>query len=94
MKKNYYVFNGQNASTGRPNKITGEMNFYGEVLVFSDKKTALEYVEDNDTNFQSTICKAGTKATMRKYCLGMSVFDFEEMLYQSDYVSKNENGLW
>jgi len=94
MENNYYVFNGQNATTGTANKNTGEMSFYGEVLTFSSKKTALEYVEDNATGMASDICKAGTKSTMRKYCLGMSVRDFEEYLLHTYYTCKNEYGIW
>ena len=94
MEKKYYVFKGQNASTGKPNPITGRMNFYGDVLVFENKGIALAFVEDFETPMANDICEAGTKRTMRKYCLGMSVVNFEEMIHQTYYTYKDENGEW
>ena len=80
--KDYYVFDGQNATTGKPNEITGRMSNYGEVLTFRSKKEAVEYAN----NSRGTgIVKAGTKSIMRKYCLGMTVANFEEYLKYQDY---------
>ena len=83
---NYYVFNGQNASTGEPNKVTGRVSFYGTVLAFETKKEALKYVEDNERCEARYITVAGTKSDMRKYCLGSSVDDFEYSLGQNGFM--------
>ena len=81
-EKDYFVFDGQNASTGTPNRVTGRMSFYGQVLKFHSKKEAKQYEEESRS---TDICIAGMKAIMRKYCLGMSVSQFEEHLFQIDY---------
>lgn len=87
----YYVFDGQNATTGSPNRITGRMSNYGNTLKFKTKKEALEYVEDYRGY---AICRAGTKKTMRTYDLGCSVAIFEEYFHMVGYTTKNENGYW
>jgi len=91
-KKDYFVFDGQNASTGTAHPITGRMSFYGEIMKFHSKEEALEYVD----NYRgSDICKAGVKSTMRKYCLGISVESFERDLEWTDYRTFNEEtGYW
>jgi len=81
-EKDYFVFDGQNASTGEPNRVTGRMSFYGEVLKFHSKKEAKQFEEESRS---TNLCIAGTKSKMRGYCLGMSVSQFEEYLYQIDY---------
>lgn len=90
----YYVFNGQNASTGVPNEITGNMSYYGDVLKFNSKKEALEYVEDKSGFSAQELIVAGTKRTMRKYCLGMTVADFELWLEHDPVLVKDEDGRW
>ena len=78
----YYVFDGQNTTTGTPNRITGNMSFYGRFLKFHTKKEAVEYVE----NYRGyDICKIGTRKTLRKYDLGSSVFNYNNDLDQMDY---------
>ena len=89
--KNYYVFDGQNASTGEPNKVTGRMSFYGTVYSFESKKEALEYVADKDQDSAHQIIVAGTKSAMRGYCLGCSVADFVYNIEQGPVMKKDEN---
>ncbi len=92
MTKYYYVFNGQNASTGSANKVTGFMSYYGSVIKFDSKKEALEYVDDKWNG--NDIITAGTKRKMRTFCLGMSVRNFEEYLNYIDTMYKDEEGIW
>lgn len=86
-KKDYFVFDGQNASTGTPNKITGRMSFYGHYLKFKTKKEAAEYAEKNETGFAGDILVAGTRNTLRKYDFGSSVLDYNYYLDQMDYTT-------
>jgi hypothetical protein len=80
-RKYYYVFSGQNASTGTPNRITGNYSFYGRILKFSSKSLAIKFTEKNYSPYNRDICQAGTARTLRKYCMGMSVRDYEEYLH-------------
>ncbi len=89
--KDYFVFDGQNASTGTPNKITGHMSFYGTFHKFETKEKALKFVEDNETGYASDICVAGTKRTLRKYDLGSSVTDYNYHLDMIDYNLRDCN---
>ena len=84
MKKtDYYVFCGENATTGRPNSTTGNFSTYGEILLFHSKNSAIEYTE----NYRGYgICKAGNLAVMRKFCLGMTVNNFNEYVKYLEYV--------
>lgn len=86
-KRRFYAWEGQNASTGTPNRHTGQMSMYGRNLVFKTKKLRDEYVEGFRSNNPSEYCVACTKAELRGYNLGMSVHDFELELDQADYVS-------
>jgi len=85
IKQQWYVFDGQNATTGTPNDRTGRMSYWGDLHAFSSKKKALDYVDAHDDNFQGQICAAGGRQTMRKYCLGLSLDHFD--LYLKDQVS-------
>ncbi|MCK5611504.1 hypothetical protein KAR91_57065 [Candidatus Pacearchaeota archaeon] len=90
MTKNYsdfngdhFVFVGENATTGKPNVVTGNMSYWGEMLKFHSKESANEYV----IHYRGYgICKAGTARTLRKYSLGMSVLNYLEDLHFSDYI--------
>lgn len=73
----YYTFTGQNASTGTPNPTTGRMSFYGTVRKWNNKQNAVDYAEKHDTGYTDCISVAGTKSTIRNYCLGSTVENFE-----------------
>ena len=91
--ENYYVFDGQNASTGEPNRRTGRMSFYGMVRKFESKREAIEYAADNEKEQAQYITIAGTKSDMRKYCLGCSVADFEYNLGMG-LITKKVGDTW
>ncbi|MCP4394597.1 MAG: hypothetical protein GY804_10070 [Alphaproteobacteria bacterium] len=75
----YFVFEGENASTGTPNKITGHMSFWGKMISYNSKEAALKHVEEYRG---CGICKAGTARTLRKYNLGNSIDIYlEDLLY-------------
>jgi hypothetical protein len=78
--KYYYAFEGQNASTGDPNPITGRMAFWGEILCFDTFADRKKYVEMYESCYAQDILVAGSKSSLRKYCLGMSVNSYEEYL--------------
>ena len=84
--KDYFVFDGQYASKGTANKITGRMSFYGSFLKFKTKKEAVEYVEKYETGNAGDILIAGTRNTLRRYDLGSSWLDYNFDLDQMDYV--------
>ena len=78
----YYVFDGENATTGEVNRNNGKMSNFGFVLKFRSKQDAVNYV-NHYRGFG--LCVAGTRQKMRGYCLGMSVRNFEEHLLMIDY---------
>jgi len=83
FSKDYFVFVGENASTGKPNPITGEMSFWGNMRKFHSKKSAKQYVEE----YRGTgICEMGTARTLRKYNRGCSVKAYLEDLEYIPYT--------
>jgi len=78
--KYYYAFKGQNASTGDPNPITGRMSFWGEILCFDSAKDRKKYIELKESCYAQDILVAGSKSSLRKYCLGMSVANYNDYL--------------
>jgi len=87
VEKNYYVFCGQNATTGTPHPTTGRMSCYGSYLAFETKKYAQEYV-DNYTGLE--MCVAGTAMMLRKYSLGISLHNYYDALYFLDVNKEME----
>lgn len=84
VKQSYFVFKGQNASTGTPNKNTGNMSFYGSVYRFKTKKRAVEWAEENDTGYTGCLVVSGTAKKMREYCLGSTMESFIDYLNYTD----------
>ena len=79
------VFYGENASTGEPHPITGNMSFWGEFAVFDCKNDAIEFVDKIERNNPTGKTDIGTAGTMRKYSLGCSVRDYLNYLYHNYY---------
>lgn len=80
----YFVFDGENATTGTANKRTGRMSYFGDMLKFRTKEDAVNYVNEYRGY---GICKAGTVKTLRKYSLGCSVNTYLEHLYMISYTN-------
>ena len=80
IAQRWYVFDGQNTTTGNPNSRTGLHSIYGQLFAYSSKKEAMNYVEEAGGRFQGQICVAGGKRTMRKFFLGLSTKQFERYL--------------
>lgn len=77
----FYVFEGQNATTGEPNPRTGLMSNYGHIVAFETKAERDEYVQNH--RYYGTpghIVQHGTPRTLRKFCRGMSMADYNEMI--------------
>ena len=85
MKKDYYVFVGQNATIGDPNPRTGMHSFWGCFYSFSSKQKRDEWVEENDSGYVSEICEAVTRRSGRKYDLGISIADYNYHLDMLQY---------
>ena len=89
-KKVYYLFAGQNATTGTPHKITGHYNLYGRIYAFSSKAVRdTVYNHLDGRNAQEKIVKGG-KAIMRSFCLGWSMLDFTDYLDSLDYSTTTD----
>lgn len=80
----YYVFVGQNATTGQPNPITGRLSYYGNIIAFRDKAIAKAYVNNFYSNNSSEFAKAGTAKTLRKYKQGQTMFNYYSDLCMLD----------
>ena len=94
MKKNYYLFVGQNATTGTPNEKTGRMSFYGCILKFISLKERAEYIEEK-TGFscQEKIVIGGIKE-MRSMNLGSSLANFNDYILHIEDTIKDNTGNW
>lgn len=85
----YFVFIGQNASTGTPHTTTGHYNFYGTYYAADSKEQAQEFI-DNRVCYNSfeAIEKAGTINTLRKYSLGNTWLQYLEHLAGCPHVDE------
>ena len=95
MKKYYYLWIGQNASTGKPNKITGHYSNYGRIVKFSSKALRDEYVDQWRSNNPSEFIHKVSRKTARQYCLGDSMQNYLDYLdhYCHEYF-KTDSGKW
>jgi hypothetical protein len=88
--KTYYLFVGQNATTGQPNKITGYYSFYGRIYAFSSKSERdTVYSHLDGRSAQDKIVKGG-RTKMRSLCLGLSMLDFNSYLDSLDYSTTSD----
>lgn len=95
--KNYYVFEGFNATTGAPNRRTGKHSFYGDILSFESKELALQYVADKDPESLPTdrSLVVGTRRKMREFRLGSTMQDFNTDMDMLDSMpTQKVNGKW
>ena len=84
--KRYLLFVGQNATTGRPNSITGNMSFWGNIMRFDSIKTRNHYINNNRFDINETIVDVDA----RKYSLGMSINDYNEHIQCLDVLTMRE----
>lgn len=79
--RTYFAFFGQlSVSTGEAHSLTGRFSTYGQLLAFSTKAERDTYVADHPRDDNHNEAVACNKTTARKYFLGMSVADYEEMI--------------
>ena len=89
-KKVYYLFVGQNASTGKPNKITGHYSYWGRIYAFSSKgERDIVYNHLDGRDARDKIVKGG-RSVMRSFCLGASVAQFNESLDHIGYSDASD----
>lgn len=70
----FFVFIGQNASTGEPHHLTGRMSFFGRYYGgFGSRQDAVAFAAAHDDGSPQTISVAGTARSLRCYSLGCSV---------------------
>lgn len=74
----FYAWVGQNASTGRPNPITGNYSMYGSVRAFKYRSDRDQYVADYYDPNGNNFAVAGSFSSLRRFHLGMSVRDYAE----------------
>jgi hypothetical protein len=75
-QKEIFVFVGEKATTGEPNKKTRRMSKWGYMEKFSDMESAKAFYDKKDTGSASQIIEIGTRKSLRKYNLGSSVSDY------------------
>lgn len=85
LKKYVFVFVGQNATTGEPNKKTGRLSNYGQFYCFDNAAAAKEFA-DNQNGINDQIIEIGSARALRKYALGSSVVNYIEHLH---FVNSN-----
>ena len=78
FENDYFVFDGEKATTGAANARTGIHSYFGTMIKFNSKAAAMEYV---NTYRGYGICKAGTARTLRKYSFGQTLENYFEHLY-------------
>lgn len=87
----WFVFIGQNATTGTPNQLTGRMSTYGRYYgSFKTRKDAVEFAENHDDGMAQTISVAGTARTLRRYSLGCPLFNYFQDLHTIDCLEGDQ----
>lgn len=76
----WLVFIGQNASTGKPNPITGCYSNWGKYRKFNSKKERDLYVEEWSSYNPSEFCRPCGVKSGRQYSLGWTVCEYIEYL--------------
>ena len=101
MTTYYLAFNGQNATTGTPNRLTGLSSMYGDIIAFTSKDNRDRYVAEYYDNNPSVFVVAVNRKQARGYNLGMSMYDYNEYIRfvesnadedYHDLVGRDENG--
>ena len=82
----FWVWIGQNATTGTPHPQTGNLSLYGDFKHFNTRKERDEFY-DNYHHINNRVYKCTVK-TGRKFKLGCSVADYLEWLamVKSGYI--------
>lgn len=87
----FYVFIGQNATTGTPHPKTGNMSYWGDIAVFSTEQKRQDFIDNFRPNNPSVFVRACSKRGAREYNLGISVRMFNEYLDSLDVDSESED---
>ena len=90
--KYYYVFIGQNATTGTANKQTGQYSNYGNILCFKYKVDAKRYVSEFYSNISYQFAVAGSAMSLRRFKRGLSVRDYLSDLLMMDALTYDDQG--
>lgn len=93
QNREIYVFVGQNASCGTPHSQTGRMSMYGKIYrIDGTLRQAREWAEHMYyRNGNSRITVAGGRRKMREFCLGSTMYMFEQDLYNATTVYANDD---
>ena len=87
--KYFYIFKGQRASIGTPNRITGRLSTYGRYYRFKSNADRQKYIDDyRGSDFIAKV----NKKSGRRYSLGCSVYAYEEDLECSPLLCYDEDG--
>ena len=76
----FYVFVGQNATTGKPNPKTGYYSFFGQCYQFRTKSERDVYHSEFRSNNPSEFCVKVNRRSARRYNLGMNMRDYNEYM--------------
>lgn len=85
MKKLFLAWVGQNATTGQPHPLTGRMNKYGTLHIFSSKKLRDKFCDQWSNIHNAYPVPTDRKEAKSKYCAGQSQYNFDQDLLCTDY---------
>lgn len=83
--KEFLVFIGENASTGKPNKQTGMYSFYGGIKKFKTASDRQCFLDGLSLPYGKFAVK-GTRRTLRKYDLGSTVRKYNDWIDELPYT--------
>ena len=83
----YYVWVGQRATTGTPNKNTGFYSIYGDVVAFDSERARDDYCNQYSERHNSYPVPTN-RTDARQYHLGMSVYDYNQYI---DFLEVRES---
>ena len=79
MKTFYFVFVGQNATTGQAHPVTGLYSNYGHIIAFKEKAGRDQFIEEfRPDGF--TVAMPCNKQSARQYHLGQSMYIYNQIL--------------
>jgi len=81
-----YCFLGQNATTGTPNRLTGKMSMYGELVAFSCREKRDQFVNEyyDQSNPSIQAYKTNKSDAKSDYFAGLSKYVFDQYLSEVD----------
>jgi hypothetical protein len=83
----YYIFKGQNATSGKAHNQTGLLSMYGDLIAFTSKIKKKTFIEEYRSNNPSEKIWSCTENTCRRFFLGSTMNEMYELINYSNFCA-------